>query len=100
VGDDEEGRARFLLGGDDELVEVGDAERPRPESGSSKSTISGSVTIAQASPARFFMPPDTSPGSFLRWSIKPTSSAFLWTSSRIAGSFLQVCSRSGKAMLS
>jgi hypothetical protein len=27
VGDDEEGPARFLLGGDEKLVEVGDADR-------------------------------------------------------------------------
>ena len=32
--------------------------------------------MARASPARFLIPPDTSPGSFVRWSIRPTSSAF------------------------
>ena len=34
----------------------------RPALGSSTSRIAGSSAIARASPARFFMPPDRSPG--------------------------------------
>ena len=72
----------------------------RPESGSSKRMISGSMARARARPARFFMPPETSPGNFFMWSSIPTMSAFARTMSRISFSVLRVCSRSGKAMLS
>ena len=55
---------------------------------------------ARARPARFFMPPDTSPGYFFMWSSIPTMSALARTISRISFSDFLVCSRSGNAMLS
>jgi hypothetical protein len=62
--------------------------------------ISGSSTSARASPARFFIPPEISPGSLSSAPESPTSSSFSMTMSRISFSPLRVCSRSGKAMLS
>src|SRR3954447_12230294 len=72
----------------------------RPESGSSNSTISGSMTRARARPARLRIPPDTSPGNFFRWSSMPTISSLLRVISRISFSVLLVCSRRGNAVLS
>ena len=72
----------------------------RPESGSSTRMISGSSTRARARPARFFMPPEISPGSLSSAPPSPTRSSFSMTMSLISDSPLRVCSRSGKAMLS
>ena len=72
----------------------------RPESGSSKSTISGSSTRARARPARLRMPPEISPGSLSSAPTRPTRSIFSMTMSRISDSDFLVCSRSGKATLS
>ncbi len=72
----------------------------RPESGSSKSTISGSSTRARARPARLRMPPEISPGSLSSAPSRPTRSIFSMTTSRISDSDFLVCSRSGKATLS
>ncbi len=71
-----------------------------PESGSSNSTISGSRTSARASPARFRMPPEISPGSFCSAPTRPTRSIFSMTMVWISDSLFLVCSRSGKATLS
>ena len=72
----------------------------RPESGSSKSTISGSSTSARASPARLRMPPEISPGSLPSEPRRPTRSIFSITMARTSDSDFLVCSRSGKATLS
>lgn len=72
----------------------------RPESGSSQRMICGSRTSARASPARLCIPPEISPGSFRSAPARPTTSMRSMTIRRISDSFLRVCSRSGKAMLS
>ena len=72
----------------------------RPESGSSKRTISGSSTSARARPARLRMPPEISPGSLSSAPMRPTRSIFSMTMSRIWDSDFFVCSRSGNATLS
>src|SRR4051794_18370341 len=72
----------------------------RPESGSSKSTMSGSSTSARANPARLRMPPDSSLGILSPESCRPTSVRRRWTMSRISSSPLSVCWRRGKATLS
>ena len=72
----------------------------RPESGSSKSRISGSSTSARARPARLRIPPEISPGSFCSAPTRPTISIFSITMERISASDFLVCSRSGKATLS
>ena len=72
----------------------------RPESGSSKSRISGSSTSARASPARLRIPPEISPGSFFSAPTRPTISIFSITMERMSDSDFLVCSRSGKATLS
>ena len=71
-----------------------------PESGSSNITISGSRTRARARPARFFIPPEISPGSFFSAPTRPTISSFSMAMSRISDSRFLVCSRSGNAVLS
>ncbi|MBD2897836.1 hypothetical protein amrb99_68030 [Actinomadura sp. RB99] len=72
----------------------------RPESGSSISRISGSSTRARARPARFFIPPEISPGSLYSAPRRPTISIFSRTMRLTSDSDFLVCSRSGKAMLS
>ena len=71
-----------------------------PESGSSHRMIWGSSTRARARPARLRIPPEISPGSFSSAPSRPTMSTRSMTMRRISDSFLRVCSRSGKAMLS
>ncbi len=71
-----------------------------PESGSSNMTISGSRTSARARPARFFIPPEISPGSFFSAPCRPTRPSFSSTICLISRSGLRVCSRSGNATLS
>src|SRR4051812_6719559 len=72
----------------------------RPESGSSKSTMSGSSTSARAKPARLRMPPESSLGILSPESCRPTSVRRRLTMSRISSSPLSVCWRRGKATLS
>src|SRR5215210_2675141 len=72
----------------------------RPESGSSKSTMSGSSTRARAKPARFRIPPESSLGILSIAPASPTSLRRRSTSSLISSSPLSVCWRSGKAVLS
>src|SRR5438552_3828351 len=72
----------------------------RPESGSSKSRISGSSTRARAKPARLRIPPESSLGIFLTASVRPTSSNRCITISLMSRSDFFVCCRRGKATLS
>src|SRR3954449_1489652 len=72
----------------------------RPESGSSKSTMSGSSTSARANPARLRIPPDSSLGILSPASARPTSRRRRLTISPISCSPLAVCWRSGKHTLS
>src|SRR3954447_25701879 len=72
----------------------------RPESGSSKSTMSGSSTRARAKPARLRMPPESSLGILSAEPSRPTSRRRRLTISSISSSALSVCWRSGKATLS
>src|SRR5438309_4060846 len=72
----------------------------RPESGSSKSRILGSITSALANPARLRIPPESSPGIFFSEPARPTSFKRSMTTSRISFSPFLVCWRSGKATLS
>jgi hypothetical protein len=72
----------------------------RPESGSSKSTMSGSSTSARAKPARLRMPPESSFGALSSRPRGPTSRRRRMTMSSISSSPLSVCWRSGKATLS
>src|SRR4051795_8776412 len=72
----------------------------RPESGSSKSTMSGSSTRARAKPARLRMPPESSLGILSTAPARPTSRRRRFTISPISSSLLSVCWRSGKAVLS
>ncbi len=72
----------------------------RPESGSSQRMIRGSSTSERASPARFFIPPEISPGNLLSSPTRPTISSFSMTILRMSLSDFLVCSRSGKAVLS
>src|SRR4051794_16380254 len=72
----------------------------RPESGSSKSTMSGSRTSARAKPARLRMPPESSLGILSFALPRPTSRRRRSTISPISSSLLSVCWRSGNATLS
>src|SRR3954464_15927856 len=72
----------------------------RPESGSSKSTMSGSSTSARAKPARLRIPPDSSLGILSPEFARPTSRSRRSTISPISSSPLSVCWRSGNATLS
>src|SRR3954468_2584226 len=72
----------------------------RPESGSSKSTMSGSSTSARAKPARLRIPPESSLGILSPDASSPTSLRRRLTISPISSSPLSVCWRSGKATLS
>src|SRR3954453_18423086 len=72
----------------------------RPESGSSKSTMSGSSTSARAKPARLRMPPESSLGILSAEPSRPTSRRRRLTMSPISSSPLSVCWRSGNATLS
>src|SRR3954454_13494256 len=72
----------------------------RPESGSSKSTMSGSSTSARAKPARLRIPPESSLGILSAEASRPTSRRRRLTISWISSSALSVCWRSGKATLS
>src|SRR4051812_37728043 len=72
----------------------------RPESGSSKSTMSGSSTSARANPARLRMPPESSLGILSAEPSRPTSRRRRLTISPTSSSLLSVCWRSGKATLS
>src|SRR5918992_686598 len=70
-----------------------------PESGSSKSTMSGSRTNARANPARLRMPPDSSFGIFSAAAARPTSPSRRDTISRVSSSPLSVCWRGGEAQV-
>src|SRR4051794_11230155 len=72
----------------------------RPESGSSKRTMSGSSTSARAKPARLRIPPESSFGNLSPAASRPTSARRLDTMSWISSSPLSVCWRSGKHTLS
>src|SRR3954468_24798104 len=72
----------------------------RPESGSSKRTMSGSSTSARAKPARLRMPPDSSLGILSPALARPTSRRRRLTISPISSSPLSVCWRRGNAVLS
>src|SRR5271166_2249168 len=71
-----------------------------PESGSSKITMSGSITRARAKPARLRIPPDSWEGAASIASASPTSLSRSVTRSAILASEKSVCWRSGKATLS
>ena len=71
----------------------------RPAKGSSASSTSGRATMARATPARFFMPPDSTSGRLSAASLRPTRS-----SASIARAFASSSAtprlRSGKSTLS
>ena len=71
-----------------------------PALGSSTSRIEGSRAIARARPARFFMPPERSPGIFSKSCSSPTSLSFCFACSRIFSSGQSVCRRIGNATFS
>src|SRR3984893_13323939 len=72
----------------------------RPVVGSSKKTISGSVTRARAMATRLRMPPEISAGSLSPMPPSPTCSSFSSTRSRISASVRRLFSRRGKATFS
>src|SRR5438309_307959 len=71
-----------------------------PESGSSKITMSGSMTSARAKPARLRIPPESCEGASSIASPRPTSLSRCTTRSEIIASVKSVCWRSGNATLS
>ena len=72
----------------------------RPVVGSSKKTISGSVTSARAIATRLRMPPETSSGYFAPIPASPTRSSAMSTRLSISGAGRRSFSRSGKATFS
>jgi len=71
-----------------------------PVVGSSKKTISGSVTSARAIATRLRMPPETSAGFFAPMPSRPTATSAASTRFVISGRGSRSLSRSGKATLS
>ena len=68
--------------------------------GSSKKTISGSVTSARAMATRLRMPPEISAGFLWPMPESPTCASFSFTRLRISVGVRRLFSRSGKATFS
>jgi hypothetical protein len=75
MGDDDDGDAEVTAEREDELVEFDGTDRVRPADGSSKNRRSGSSIRARAMPARFFIPPEISPGRCSAKGPRPTRSS-------------------------
>ena len=85
VRDDDERRAAVLLQAEQQLVDLVRVIGSRPALGSSTRRMGGSSAMARASPARFRMPPDRSPGIRSYSFSSPTASSFARARWRIFG---------------